>query len=156
MINRLAQSSDPPSVTRRQGTEGQRDNVWFTVHSGKIHITQALTWGLRVQCTVHLGTKLGKTVNNQLMINKPLQGMAPAPLPPPLVSWMHSLWLSLWLSQALSLAPSWALSWALSWILSWILSSAFSQGQGDYLEHFLGLSLLRVPLSKTSYACTTS
>ena len=37
--DRLAQSSDPPSVTRRQGTEGQRDKDWFTVHSGEIHIT---------------------------------------------------------------------------------------------------------------------
>ena len=73
-VNRLAQSSDPPSVTRRQGTEGQRDKDWFTVHSGEIHITQAPTWDLRVQCTVYLSTKLGQTVNYQLVFIKETKG----------------------------------------------------------------------------------
>ena len=73
-VHQAGSISDPPSVTRRQGTEGQRDKDWFTVHSGEIHITQAPTWDLRVQCTVYLSTKLGQTVNYQLVFIKETMG----------------------------------------------------------------------------------
>ena len=40
------------------------------MHSGEIHITRAPTRGIRKQCTVYLSTKLGQTVNYQLVFIK--------------------------------------------------------------------------------------
>ena len=52
--DRLAQSSDPPSVTRRQGTEGQRDMRQGLVYSAQWRNPYNLGTNLGYQSAVHI------------------------------------------------------------------------------------------------------